>query len=227
MTRGDMLNELRIVLDDTGLEPGWNNRTMMFALSEGQDKFCEDTGLFVDKRSFTITTEAGVESYALSERIIAVLDVFDSTGRRLGKFDQADKNPTLPAGRPSTFDMNQRVPTSWQVDAEDGYLTFFPIPNAVATYTLRAWRYPIFPLHVDDTGDGEPAQPELKDRFQWACIEWAAFKMLRHHDMELENGSKSTDHYAAYQRYVSEGKTAHNRLRGFEMEVSGNPLYVV
>jgi len=228
MTRSEMLDELRLLLDDTGFDPAWTQRSLLLALSEGQDKFCEDTGLFIDKTNYTITTEVGVDSYPLSDRIIAVLDVFDSASRRLGKFSEEDRRPELPAGRPWVMDTNQRVPTSWQLDHDGGALTLYPIPDAIETYTLRVWRYPRFALHDDDIdGDGTEAQPELKERFQWACIEWAAFKLLRHHDLEIENKHKSTDHYAAYKAYVSEGKTAHNRARGFDMRVGGNPLYVV
>ncbi len=228
MTREGMLRELRLLLDDVGYDPAWTQPTLLYALSEGQDTFCADTGFFVDRTSFSIVTTEGVNSYPLSDRIISVLDVFGSNGRRLGKYSESDRNPTLPAGRVTTFDMNQRAPTSWQVDHETGFLTLYPTPAGEDTYQLRVWRYPLHPLCSDDIdGNGTPADPEIPRRFRWACIEWAAYKLLRYHDMEVEHPDKSAAHLAAYKSYVSDGKTSLNRLRGFDFHVGGNPLYVV
>lgn len=220
MEREELLQELRIVLDDVGYDPGWTDPVLARALSEGQDKFCERTGFFVVSTPLPVTT--GVRHYALDRRIIEVLDVFDSRGRKLGKFQMDDLYSNLPPGTPHSHVAPLGGLTSWQADVTGRTLSFLPAPAENQTVSLRLWRR----SEVAFSDEDEP-EMELPEEFQFACIEWAAYRLLRHHDMEKENKVKSFDHLSAFNNYVLAGKQAHRRIMGVEYSVGSNPLYVV
>lgn len=227
MTRTQMLARLKELLDESVIDPGWVESTLMSYLAEGQAKFCEDTGFFIDKTNFTIDTEIGTSVYALDERIIKVLGVYDGT-TRLGKYGERDTEPAPGMGN-LTFDFSS--PTgdaqAWNPEEVPGSLVLYPTPTTVRTLTLRVWRYPLYALDDDDIdGEGTPASPEIPSRFHRACIEWAAYVALTHHDKELEDPIDAGKHLTAYNRYVTEGKIAFNRLRGTSVNVSPSSVYI-
>lgn len=221
MEREEILDELRIVLDDSGYDPGWTDPVLIRALSEGQDRFCEKTGMFVVEE--TLPTQVGVRHYTLSPRVISVLDVFDATGRMLGEFQRGDMYPQAPAGVPYAAMNPIGDARSWQTDVTGRTLTLYPAPSGVQTLTMRLWRRSEFAFSDVD------AEPELEipEEYQYACVEWAAYKLLRHHDMEKENKLKSYEHLAAFNEYVSAGKQSHRRIMGDVYHIGGDPLYVV
>lgn len=224
MDREELIQELRVILDDVGYDPGWTDPVLVRALSEGQDRFCERSGFFVDDSTYTVETVAGTAGYVLSPRIITVLDVFDASGRLLGKYQRGDVYPETPPGRPyPDVGSNQAAPSSWQTDASGRRLTLYPTPAEIQTITLKVWRRSEFAF----SDDMEEPELEIPEEFHFAPIEWAAYKLLRHHDMEKENKIKSTEHLMAFNDYVSDGKQAHRRIMGDVYRISGNPLYVI
>lgn len=225
MTRDRLLAELRAVLDDEIANYGWSDIILLPYLAEGQDVFCEETGYFTDATTYTITTEAGVASYSLSDRVIKVLDIYYGT-KKLGKFQEEDKTVVVPPGFPQTFVASQTTPYAWQADYATGNVTLYPTPDGVYTLTLRVWRYAINDLAGDDI-NGDPAQPEIPSALQRACVEYAAYKALMHHDKEQQDPVKAREHYSAFMMYVHRGKNALNRRQATEIRVGGNPLYVV
>jgi hypothetical protein len=234
MTRAQMLTELRNVIDDTIPDYSWTDTRLLAWLSEGQDKFCKDTGFFVDKSTTAIceiTLVADQSEYALSDRIIEVLSVEYGT-LRLGKLE--DRNLTYPAYRelPSNFDFGTTaVPSYYVLDREAQEIKFYPTPSsdgAGETITLRVWRKPVYELSNNDIdGNGTDASPELASEYQFACIEWAAYKAFMDHDAERQDKVKAGDHKAAYKEYVADGKKTVRRLSGKAADAVGHPLYVV
>lgn len=220
MERDELIQELRAVLDDSGYDPGWTDTVLIRALSEGQDRFCEKTGMFVVNEP--LTTQIGVRHYTLNRRIISILDVFDATGRMLGKFQRDDVYPQAPPGMAYSSMSPVGDVNSWQSDVTGRTLTLYPAPAGVQTLALRLWRRAAVAFSNED----EP-ELEIPEEYQFACVEWAAYKLLRHHDLEKENKLKSFDHLAAFNEYVSAGKQAHRRIMGDVYHVGSNPLYVV
>ena len=220
MTRKEMLDELTDLLADTagsatGDKLATDARKYAY-LSEGQEHFCEDTGYFIDNTSFPIATVAGTASYAVDERIIRVLEVWES-GRLLTPYQQSD--------RPFVYDFGTAIsstsPSYWQMDEETGMIHVYPTPDKVYTLNLRAWRYPLKSL------DGDKADPEIPATLQRACIEWAAYKILNHHDAELRNKAKAAEHYEMYQEYVTRGLKMFRRRKGTQSYAGCQLVYQV
>lgn len=230
MTRTRMVEELRAKLRETGVDPAWGDTRLLAWLAEGQDEFCENTGYFIDKTSYTITLEEGVKDYDIPARAIQVLDIFNGT-IKLGKFMEEDRPKASTTWDPSIDPAASLTPTAWQADGESGVITFNNTPTAsdVGTeFTLRVWRYSLFDLDDDDIdGSGTPASPEIPRRFHWAPIEWACSVALMDHDMETQDPVKANDHRTEFNRLVRSGKRFMRRQHGRSTSVGSNPAYQV
>jgi hypothetical protein len=219
MTRAEMLAELKAVLRETSFDAAWGDLLLLSYLSEGQDKFCEDTGYFVDQTNYNITTVVGTANYAMDARIHKVLDIFYGS-TRLGKFQQSD----LYDGFDETseqFPSETSDSYAWQADNDTGYITLYPVPTSIRTLRLRVWRYARTAL------DATLGEPEIPARFHRAPIHWAAFRALTHHDMEQQDKVKAGDHLAIYTSIKNEGRTAFERISNREVSMSPSPIYVV
>jgi hypothetical protein len=221
MTRAEALAELKAVLRESVLDAAWGDTRLLGYLSEGQDKFCEETGFFMDNTNHTIPTVVGTATYSIPDRIISVLDIYDATGRRLGKVDERIRRYANLDTEPQSWPSETSDTSYWQVDQATNAITLHPTPTTVQTLTLRVWRYARNELSVGTN------EFEIPSRFHRACIEWAAYKSLMHHDAEQEDPVKAADHLAAFGIYVRDGKKAHRRITSMQTEIVGNPLYVV
>lgn len=215
MTRQDLLTKLKILLDDSigSSSDLMVSNTLKYAyLAEGQEKFCEETGFFIDMSSTVtqITTVSGTKDYTLDERIIKVLEVWDGT-RKLYSIDE-DVNYV------NEFNLSTSGrPYLWRSDVEPGKIRLFPNPNSAITLQMRVWRYPLESL--------ETSEPEIPSRFQWACIEWAAYKVLSIQDAEIRNGAKADEHLNKFMMYVNDGIKYLRRLKATNTKGGVNPLY--
>ena len=219
-TAEQLLKELKHVLYESPYDGFWTDSMLLGYLAEGQDRFCEDTGYFVDPNEYTITTEEDVASYPFSSRIIRIMDVYDGD-RALRRFEEQSKaswkNPDL-----TEYEVNQTRLWGFQTDFAPGYVTIWPVPKDVRTLTLRVWRYAKKSLC-----ESLQTQVEIPLQFARAIIEYAAYKAYSHHDQELQDTLKATDHFTAYQYYVDRGEESFRRLRGAEQRVGPSPVYVV
>jgi len=232
MTRAQLYERLRELLDESGQDAGWSPTTLFGYLAEAQEQFCEDSGYFVDKRTFTVQVRAGETAYELDERIIEVFDVFGADGRRLGQVSQTSKNW-------GETDSDYLIPESshpvtpyeYQTDEETGILTLVQTPVEDEVLRLRVHRYPLYSLDNEDVegddGMGTAAQPEIPVRFHMGLVYYAAAQALMHHDMEQQDPVKAKDHMAEYYRYARRGKRARIRREGVRRNVAPSPAYVV
>jgi len=217
MTRAEMLTELRVLLRDTVAPYKWSDDTLLIYTSEGQDSFCEETGFFIDKSTYTVTTTAGEQNYDLDPRIIKVLEVWDGA-RRLRQFTENDRPISVALAATNT------IPSNWQTDAELGKLTFYEPPVAGAVLTLRVWRYAAQEL-THKTAGLYDAELEIPARFHRSLIEYAAFKAFSHHDQELQDPIKARDHKLEFDDLCKKGARAFRRLAGGEVYLAPSPLY--
>jgi len=208
MTSSEMLAELRELLADEIPTYAVRDTTLVRYLNEGQEKFCEDTGFFTDTITFTVATVVGTAAYKLDPRIIRVEDVFVGS-RQLRKF----------TGFRATADALE--PTLWRTDMDSGSLTVWPTPTTVVAMVLHAWRYPLQSMRIP------AADPELPQRLQRACIEWAAFKYYSHHDTEIQDATAATKHKNNYRQYVLEGRALKRNMDSEQIEVGTNACYQV
>lgn len=231
MTRAELLAELYTVLNADTIAPpgGWSEPLLLRYLAEGQDKFCEETGFFRDIDTYQIALRAGVSLYAVSDRVIQILDIWDGL-RKLGKVQQDSiVSDTWPV------DFGSEVtgrPILWQTDQSTGFVKLFPTPTAAETsivLALHTWRYSKYDLAGDgpvpEEGPTLPADPEIPSRFQRACIEWAAYKAFNHHDMEAQDPVKAVDHLRMFDAYVADGVRAFRRRHNIETRVGADPAY--
>lgn len=232
MTRAEMLAELKYVLGESNIAYGsWADATLEGYLAEGQDKFCEETGYFRDISNFTITLQTDVAVYAVPDRIIQVLDIWDGL-RKLGKVLTGNETYSYDSGFPFNTDA-VGVPTMWATDEETGVIKLSPTPTSAEngrTLVLHVWRYSLYDLAGDGAvpeggGDAPPASPEIPSRFQRACIEWAAHKALVHHDLDSQDKVKSQDHLKSFMDYVADGITAFRRGHNIDTRVGISPAY--
>ena len=220
MTRAEMLAELRKVLDDEiAANLAWTDATLLGYLAEGQDKFCEETGYFIDKTNFTVELEEGTRIYDIPARVIQILEIWDGT-RKLAKLDTGEVfDGTIETGDPA----------KWTTDQETGSIEFDRAPStdeAGDEFVLRVWRYSLYALDNNDVdGEGTDAEPEIPSRFHRACIEWAAFKALSHHDMDYQDKGKAGDHLGAFKMYINDGHAFFRKYHNIETRVGTDPAY--
>jgi len=220
-TAEQLLKELKHVLYESPYDGYWTDSMLLGYMAEGQDRFCEDTGYFVDPNEYTITTVIDQQSYAFSSRVIRVMNVYD-TGRPLIRYEEKSKdawqNPEL-----LEYQAELQRLQGFQTDFAPGYVTLWPIPKDVRTLTMRVWRYAKKSL----CNDGIKTVVEIPGQFARAIIEYAAYKAYSHHDQELQDVLKAADHFAAYQYYADLGEASFRRLRGSGVSVGPSTVYVV
>lgn len=230
MLRATMLTELQSVLRSNPSFADWSQSILLGYLAEGQDRFCEKTGYFIDLSSFSITLQTGVSVYAIPDRIIQIIAIWNGTFK-LQKVDTGNVFST-----DSWFQSTATgPPTAWQTDQETGVITVYPTPTANENGTvlpLQVWRYSLYDLAGDGPapeggGDASDAEPEIPSRFQRACIEWAAYKAFNHRDIETQDPVKAADHLKAFDMYVNDGIAAMRRFHGIETRVEPSPVYLV
>ena len=226
MTRAEMLAELREVIHDTTLSVGWGDAVLVGYLAEGQDKFCEETGFFVDIANYSLTLATSTALYAIPARAIQIMNIWYGT-KRLGKVLQ--DSVTEPDEWPVDFDDTASgMPNQWQTDQTTGFIKLAPTPTVTENgliLNLHVWRYSRYDLAGDGATAGVAATPELPARFQRACIEWAAYKAFNHHDMEAQDPVKAKDHLGAFGEYVMDGRSAFRRLHNLETRIGSDPAY--
>jgi len=214
MNRAAMLSELREVLDDVYVPFSWTDSTLLGGLSEGQDKFCEETGYFTDIANFTLTLQTDIAIYAIPDRIIQLVDIWDGTRKltkiRVGEvYSAGDAEPS-------------GVPTHWRTDQATGFINLYPTPTSEENgdiLVLQVWRY-----SQDDLAD-DSIEPEIPGRFRRACIEWAAHKALEHFGTDKQSHTKAMGHLRSFGNYVLAGKTALERIQNQEVYIGTAPEY--
>jgi len=147
MTRAEMLAELLEVLNSETTNGAWSDARLLAYLTEGQDKFCEETGFFVDKTNYSLTLATSTADYAIPARAIQVMNIWYGP-RMLGKVMQ--DSITLPDEWPVYFtDTATGMPTQWQTDQTTGFIKLAPTPTATENglvLDLHVWRYSRSPL---------------------------------------------------------------------------------
>ena len=218
MNKREMRANLRSLIDDMVEPYGWEDLTLDRYISEGMDKFCEDTGYFVDFKNFPIVTIVDEPDYDFTtDRIIEVLDLWNmDTGLKLTQFGEDNRPEYIPS-----LDVQQTVSYGWQTDQTTGMITLFPTPKIVSNLKARVWRYALVSFE-DMTED---ATPELPSRFHRAPIEYAAGMAYTHHDRERADLPKARDHFNMYAQYVVDGKKAFQRVRAAHPRLVPNQIY--
>ena len=233
MTRTELLAELRGVIDDTKAPYAWSDTRLILWLSEGQDKFCEQTGYWLDRTTYSITTILNQADYTLSDRIISVRSVWDGVnplldvsggGVAVGSprdfFGETYQGAYYASGEYPAGTLPSR-PYRFRTDLETGVISFLEPPLAGIVLKMRVHRRSKVALSA------ALGQPEVPEQFQLALAEYAAFKAFGDHDREMQDPVKAGDHLKNFKAYVKDGARAYRRITGEYSDVVSNPLYVV
>ena len=233
MLRDELLAELRSVVDDTIRPYGWSDIRLAYWLSEGQDKFCEQSGFWSDRATYTITTVLNQADYTVPERVVAVRSVWDGVNRLLDLsgaintlanhrdfFGENYSGSSYASGEFPAGTLPSR-PYRYRTDLETGILSLLEPPLAGIVLKLRVHRRSKIRFSV------EGAELEIPEEFHYAPVEYAAAKAFGDHDRELQDPVKANDHLLNFKRYVKEGQRAYRRLTGEYIDVVPNQLYVV
>lgn len=216
MTKAEMIAEFRFVVHDNAAPPAWSDIRVGYWLSEGQDRFCEKTGFWQDKTTFTIATILDQQDYDIDPRIVSIRSIWDGTRQLI---DVTGKTYYL--DEMDFSDNPSQSPVHYRTDAETGKITFFEPVLGGVTLTIRAHRRALVALSAAN------GQPEIPAEFHLAPIEYAAHKAFSDHDRELQDPVKASDHLKNFNAYVRDGRMAYRRLTGEYSDVVANPLYVV
>lgn len=214
MRKSDLLTEARTLIGDTVEPYAWSDARLLYWMSEGQDKFCEQTGFWVDSTTYTITTVAGQQVYPIPARIITVRSIWDDR-RQLEDLSNAGMSTE------DFADYDPQYPMHYELNSETGSITILePCVDGVVL-TIKAHRRSKVALNTT------AGTVEIPEQFQLALPEYAAAKAFSDHDRELQDPVKATDHKKNFKDYVKDGKTAYRRISGEYADVVPNPLYAV
>ena len=206
MTLQEELDELRknILRDQSDLISGnpdtlWSDETLLRYIKDGERRFARQALCIRDGVTPAIThikIHTGITNYPLHKSVIAVLsarydtDTFDiqRSGHSLVKqftppefltYDPSTGFNPQP-GRPIAFYTDETLVLA---PNKQVMLTVYPPPSSVEEgkiLYLRTIRYPL----TDYSMENLYAESEIPDDYQLDCLEWAAYRALRHFDAE-------------------------------------------
>lgn len=184
-------------VDDPGNiagETGWSDAALVRYINDAERTFARRTFCLVDSVGPLTEVEliAGQSLYSLPRQVIRVLGV---TVQGCALVEHSG----LPeAGRGGVSDR----PMYYGQDEQTQHLTLYPAPaeRYEGSARLRVARYPRVELTLQELD----REPEIPYEYHLDLLEWAAWRALRNHDVEVENFGKANGHKAAFNDAVLE-----------------------
>ena len=232
MELGERLNELRqnILRDYSDQIAGdngdlWSDETLLRYIKDADRKFARQTLCIRDGGTPTapgnaaitqITLQNGVQNYQLHKSVFAVLsaryntDAYDiqRSGHTLtSQFTPPeffDFDPSVgfnpQPGRPIAFFTDEVLVTAPNKSVTLGT---YPVPSPTETGTilyLRVLRYPLMKYSLDNLD----AECEIPEDYQLDALEWAAYRALRHFDVDAGASAPAQHHKDAFDLAVKD-----------------------
>ena len=224
MTLGDLLDELRrnILRDISDQIAGtsdslWSDDTLLRYIKDGERRFARQTLCLRDSTTPAITQvrlKTGVMTYPLHKSVLAVLsakwntDTFDIQRSGHALLSQVTPAEFLTYDPSLGFNVQPGRPVAFYTDettifAGSGRVTLsaYPVPSAAENNTilyLRTIRNPTTTYTIDTLNDDS----EIPEDYQLDCLEWAAYRALRHYDADVGASAPSEHHKAAFDEAV-------------------------
>lgn len=232
MTLGEELDELRrnILRDLSDQIAGssdrlWSDDTLIRYIKDGERRFARQALCIRDGDTPAVTQirlRTGVTKYPLHKAVFAVLsarydiDTFDiqRSGHALVSqftppefltYDPSTGFNTQP-GRPIAFFTDETLVLAPNKQVT---LSVYPAPSATEDgkiLYLRTIRYPMTTYSTDFL----EVESEIPEDYQFDCLEWAAFRALRHYDADAGASSPSDHHKIAFEEAII---NAHKELK--------------
>lgn len=229
MVIGDLLDELRINIlrDRSDLIAGqpddrlWSDDSLLRYIKDGEHTFARETLCLRDSTTpeYTrIVLRTGVQTYALHSTAIGVLsarydtDTFDLQRSGHGIVSQAvppelfTYDPTTAwntqPGRPIAFYTDETLVFA---RSQQSTLSVYPLPSATEEGKILYLRTIRVPATVYSTSTLD-IESEIPGAYQFDCLEWAAYRALRHNDADAGATTPSDKHKKAFDEAVVKAK---------------------
>lgn len=205
----------------------WNDTTLLRYIADGQRRFCRATEFLLDASTpavTEITLTEGVPLYAMHASVLEVksaqfTDVDGNTTpvvitQRGQVHAQSRMNP------PSALGANERAgrPYFAWTDEEQGKIKVYPTPDARADAGVLKLRVSRMPTTIPSLSP--VVQLEVTDDdYQLTILEWAAFRALRNHDVDVDNSGvsellvKASAHKKQFEEDLKKAKSYLKRKR--------------
>lgn len=170
LTRGKLLERLRIRLDDLVEPTLWSDNELLGHLADAEDEACLRADLILDTDTdsvCTINVVAGTAGYPLSPAITRIKQVVSERHPRplerttQAQLDHVDHGWASRAG----------VPTRYLLSNGNRTLILNRIPDANDTLTLTVYRRPL--VRLDDEDKDDDSIPEIPSEYHAHLIDWA------------------------------------------------------
>lgn len=228
MTLGEELDELRknILRDYSDQVAGtsdrlWSDDTLIRYIKDGERRFARQALCIRDGTTPAITQvklKVGVATYVLHPSVIAVLsaryntDQFDIQRSGHALVSQFSPPEFLTYDPSTGFNAQPGRPIAYYTDETLVYagsgqvtLTVYPVPSATEDGNilyLRAVRYPQTVYSTDNLG----SLSEIPEDYQLDCLEWAAYRALRHYDADAGASAPAEHHKAAFDEAIVDAR---------------------
>jgi len=220
-----LLGELRdnVLRDNAELAAGpddqlWSDETLVRYINVAQQRFARRTLSLRDASTpevTQVTLSAGVFSYVLHEKVLAVVSGKYDTDtvdlNRIGRvlvtqvlpYDPPWFDPstvgTLTPGRPRAFSTDETLDVE---TAGAVVMTVYPTPTSTEEGKIIYLRTARLPLDDFDV-NALSAECELPEMYQLDMLEWAAYLALRNSDIDGHSAA-ADDHKARFNDAVAE-----------------------
>jgi hypothetical protein len=223
---GEELSELRnnILRDRSDQIAGvsddlWTNETLLRYIKDGERRFARQTLCIRDSTTPAVTQiklKTGVVTYPLHKAVMGVLsaryntDQFDIQRSGHALVSQFTPPEFLTYDPSTGFNAQPGRPIAFYTDettvfATQGKVTLsvYPTPSALEEGNilyLRSIRNPM----TDYSLENLDAESEIPEDYQLDCLEWAAYRALRHFDADAGASAPSDHHKQAFSDAVAQ-----------------------
>lgn len=207
MEAGDILDEIRELLDDT-VEPYlWGDALLLLRLNTAIAEVCLRARCIKDSTSAatSITLVAGTSRYAVDPSVFKVGRVRVVGERNMLELRNAKWMDEHHPGWDDATHTRNGTPEIAVFDASDFSMTLFPVPEAAGELTMTVWRRPFEAEQVEDMSD-EPVIPAL---FHSELKHHVLFECYSDSDSEKRNPERAAQHYALFEQRVGRRPSAH------------------
>jgi len=156
--------------DSSSLQLRWTNEELASNINEAVNQVYRRILPVKEMNSiFDIETEVDTVNYSIDSRILQIVGIkSQTTGKQLERLDIGD------VWDDQKLFTNMSTPTCYIPNLDTGTISFYPIPDAVDTYSFLVYRLPLVPLEwtIDEIDSVDDI--ELREEFIVPMLNYAA-----------------------------------------------------
>lgn len=205
MTLAQLLEQLRIELDDVEEDYLWSDAELTRYLNEAEKEACRRARLIIDSTLPDVTeinVTASTPVCDVDPRIIRILDVIPSWDNRpLRRTTMQEMNLQEPSWRERT----DARPQHYIADYGTNQIRIFPIPTVSGLLRLRVYRIPIEEMQLEQK---DSIEPEIKPMYHEKLIHWAKHRAYLKKDADTLDKNASAEALAMFEAEFGPAKSA-------------------